>query len=36
VRAGESGRALVQSMLDTVRTLMAFGVLLTIGLAISG
>src|SRR4051794_6575181 len=31
VLAGESGRALVASMLDTVRTLMAFGVLLTIG-----
>jgi 1,4-dihydroxy-2-naphthoate octaprenyltransferase len=36
VLAGETGRALVASMLDTVRTLMAFGVLLTIGLAISG
>ena len=36
VLGGESGRALVASMLDTVRTLMAFGVLLAIGLAISG
>jgi 1,4-dihydroxy-2-naphthoate octaprenyltransferase len=36
VLAGETGRALVASMLDTVRTLMAFGVLLTLGLAISG
>ena len=36
VLGGESGRALVRSMLDTVRTLMAYGVLLAIGLAISG
>jgi 1,4-dihydroxy-2-naphthoate octaprenyltransferase len=36
VLAGESGRALVRSMLDTVRTLMVYGALLALGLALSG
>jgi 1,4-dihydroxy-2-naphthoate octaprenyltransferase len=36
VLAGESGRDLVRSLLDTVRTLTAFGLLLALGLALSG